>query len=94
MNEAERDAYSLNLLRSLFRELGVYLTFTEVVKLIVGDGQVDEMLAKVRSDPELQGHVDSYMQVLSAALSDSVAVDPNRALEVFLSQWNAKGQPN
>jgi hypothetical protein len=94
MNEAERNDYHLHLLSSLFRELGVYLTFTEVVRMIVGDGQVEEMLAKVRSDPDLQGHVDSYMQILAAALSDSVAVDPDTALQTFLAQWNAKGRPN
>ncbi len=94
MNEAERNSYLLHLVKTLAQELGVYLTFAEVVKMIVGEGEVDEMLAKVRRDPDLGGHVETYFQLLSAALSGTGKLDPDMALQAFLSQWNARGRPN
>jgi hypothetical protein len=94
MNEAEQNAYLLNLVKALSQELGVYLTFAEVVKMIVGEGDVNEMLAKVRRDPDLVSHVETYFQFLSATLSASGAMDPEIALQAFLSQWNTRGRPN
>lgn len=94
MDEIEQRSYFLNSLRGLYRELGVYLMFAEVVKLIVGENEVDDMLAKVRQDPDLQNHVDSYFQVLSASLLQSSEIDPEMALQAFISQWNARSKPN
>ncbi len=94
MNEAEQNAYLLNLVKALSQELGVYLTFAEVVKMIVGEGEVDDMLAKVRRDPDLGTHVETYFQLLSASLSGKGAMDPEIALQAFLAQWNTRGKPN
>lgn len=94
MDEIEQRSYFLNSLRGLYRELGVYLTFVEVVKLVVGENEVDDMLAKVRQDPDLQNHVDSYFQILSASLAQPSGIDPDMALQAFVAQWNAHGKPN
>jgi hypothetical protein len=94
MIEAEQNAYLLSLVKALSQELGVYLTFAEVVKMIVGEAEVDDMLAKVRRDPDLGNHVETYFQFLSATLSASGAMDPQIALQALLSQWNTRGKPN
>jgi hypothetical protein len=94
MNQAEQNAYLLNLVKTLSQELGVYLTFAEVVRMIVGEGEVNEMLAKVRRDPDLGNHVETYFQFLSATLSASGAMDPDVALQALLAQWNTRGRPN
>jgi hypothetical protein len=52
------------------------------------------MLAKVRSDPDLQDHVSSYIEILSATLAQSAAIDPDQALQAFLTQWNTRSKPN
>ncbi|MGA7340013.1 MAG: hypothetical protein WBE72_14285 [Terracidiphilus sp.] len=94
MNEAEQNAYLLGLLKNLYLELGIYLTFAELVKQIVGQNEVDDILAKVRRDPDLAESVASYLQVFSLTLSHSAEVDPDLALQAFLSQWRAQGKPN
>lgn len=94
MDEAGQNSYLLNLVKALSVELGVHLTFAEVVKSIVGDGEVEEMLAKVRRDPDLASHVESYFQFLSATLAEPGSIDPEMAFQAFLQQWSARGRPN
>jgi hypothetical protein len=62
--------------------------------MIVGEGQVEEMLKKVRSDPDLASHVESYLQFLSATLAEPGAIDSDAVFQAFLAQWNARARPN
>ena len=94
MNVEQQNAFLLNLLNRLYMELGVYLSFAEFVKLMVGSKDVEEILAKCRRDPNLQLQVESYVQALSAALPLGEEVDPDSAVRAFLLQWNGQQKPD
>jgi hypothetical protein len=64
MKTEEQVAALFTLVSRIYLELGVYLSFAEYIRLIVGDQDVEDTLAKCRLDPALQTHVNSYLRAL------------------------------
>jgi hypothetical protein len=93
MKTEEQVAALFTLVSRLYLELGVYLSFAEYIRLIVGGQDVEDTLAKCRLDPALQTHVSSYLRALAVKISQGEELNLDSALE-FLKQWTPKGKPN
>ena len=94
MNIREQNDYLFNLMQRLYLELGVYIVFTEFVKSLVGDRDVDQILGQCRRDPALESFVVSYCEVFQAALPVSEKLDPDQAMREFVLQCQTKGRPD
>lgn len=93
--ETEKQVAALFALVSrLYTELGVYLSFAEYIKLIVGGQDVEDTLKKCRLDPALQSHVNLCLRVLAVKLAQGEDVNADQAYLEFLRQWTPKGKPN
>jgi hypothetical protein len=93
MNIERQVAALFTLVSRLYLELGVYFSFAEYIRLIVGGPDVEETLKKCRLDPALQSHVNSYLRALLVKLAQDEELDQDYALE-FLKQWTPQGKPN
>jgi hypothetical protein len=84
----------LTLMKALGRELVVYYSFAQFLKQIVGATEVERMIASARHDTVLQTQIDSYLEDFCAGLPQMRDIDPDQALQAFLSQWTQQGKPN
>ena len=93
MTEAQQKESLLNLVEVLLLRLGAYYTFSEVVRIMVGDEFVDESVAEALREPALRDHVKSIAKGFAASLPESKHIDPDQVLRDALATWSARGKP-